>query len=261
MNSGKGYSESPMPASRWPVIDVMILGSGRPTIHGLLEVDVTEARRRIHSHRDRTGEALSFTAFLAFCLAQALREHPGAQAHRGGRRLVLFDDVDINVLVEREADGVRFAIPYVVRAANQKTLAEIHAEIRAVQQSSQRPQTAARQFDWYGLIPGFVRRLAWRVMRANPHRWKRLAGTVAITSVGMFGSSGGWGIPVAFYNLSLTVGGITRKPGVVDDRIEIREYLSLTISFDHSVVDGAPATRFARLLCDLITTGKGLPAA
>jgi pyruvate/2-oxoglutarate dehydrogenase complex dihydrolipoamide acyltransferase (E2) component len=44
----------------------------------------------------------------------------------------------------------------------------------------------------------------------------------------------------------------------VDGRIESREYLSLTIIFDHDVIDGAPAARFTRRLVELIESGYGL---
>ena len=58
----------------------------------------------------------------------------------------------------------------------------------------------------------------------------------------------------------VTLGGIGEKPGVVAGRIEIREYLSLTVSVDHDIVDGAPATRFARRLRELMETGYGIEA-
>jgi pyruvate/2-oxoglutarate dehydrogenase complex dihydrolipoamide acyltransferase (E2) component len=60
------------------------------------------------------------------------------------------------------------------------------------------------------------------------------------------------------HSLFLIVGSITRKPAVVDDRIEPREILNLTIGFNHDVVDGAPAARFVRLLLELIESGYGL---
>jgi pyruvate/2-oxoglutarate dehydrogenase complex dihydrolipoamide acyltransferase (E2) component len=56
----------------------------------------------------------------------------------------------------------------------------------------------------------------------------------------------------------ITMGGIGEKPGVVDGQIAIREYLSLTISFDHDIVDGAPAARFTERLKELIESGFGL---
>ena len=49
-----------------------------------------------------------------------------------------------------------------------------------------------------------------------------------------------------------------REAGVVDGQIAIREYLSLTLSFDHETIDGAPAARFTQRLIDLIERGYGL---
>jgi pyruvate/2-oxoglutarate dehydrogenase complex dihydrolipoamide acyltransferase (E2) component len=54
------------------------------------------------------------------------------------------------------------------------------------------------------------------------------------------------------------VGGIGQKPGVVDGQIVMRDYLSLTISFDHNIIDGAPAARFTERLKELIESGYGL---
>jgi len=51
------------------------------------------------------------------------------------------------------------------------------------------------------------------------------------------------------------LGGIAEKPGVAQGQIQIREVLSLTLTFDHDVVDGAPAARFASRLKELIESG------
>lgn len=76
-----------------------------------------------------------------------------------------------------------------------------------------------------------------------------MGGTVAITSVGMFGGGhSGWGLTPTPQSLGLVVGGIAWKPAVVEGRVEPREILNLTVLFDHDVVDGAPATRFTRRL-------------
>jgi pyruvate/2-oxoglutarate dehydrogenase complex dihydrolipoamide acyltransferase (E2) component len=74
----------------------------------------------------------------------------------------------------------------------------------------------------------------------------------------MFGQKSGWGFLPTPYSLMLIVGGIARKPAVVDDHIEPRELLSLTVIFDHDVVDGAPAARFVKRLMELIESGYGL---
>ncbi len=56
----------------------------------------------------------------------------------------------------------------------------------------------------------------------------------------------------------LTVGGVGEKQAVVDGHTAVREYLSLTISVAHDIVDGAPGARFARRLIELIESGHGL---
>jgi pyruvate/2-oxoglutarate dehydrogenase complex dihydrolipoamide acyltransferase (E2) component len=81
---------------------------------------------------------------------------------------------------------------------------------------------------------------------------------VGFTSVGMFGAGGGWGLGMPNHSLADTLGGIAQKPGLVDGRIELREVLSVTLSFDHDIVDGAPAARFARRFVQLIEEAYGL---
>src|SRR5436305_1710327 len=57
-----------------------------PMIHGLIEVDVSRARTFLREYKAKTGESLSFTAFLIACLAQAVEEHKAVQASRKGRK-------------------------------------------------------------------------------------------------------------------------------------------------------------------------------
>ncbi|WP_254761566.1 2-oxo acid dehydrogenase subunit E2 [Natrinema marinum] len=248
----------PIPLQRRGTIDYMRMAGKRSDVYGLVEFDVTEARRRIRDREENTGESPSFTAFLAYCLARALNDHPHVQAYSDWRgRLVRFDEVDVNVLIEREIDGSRIAVPHVVRAANQRSFRSIHEEIR----TAQTDPDEGRQTGVTSLalrLPGPLRRQLWRLPQLFPRRWKRLAGTVAITSVGMFGTGGGWALSPTNYTLQLTVGGIDRKPGLVDGDIEPREFLSLTVTFDHDIVDGAPAARFVQRLRELVEGAHGL---
>ena len=110
----------------------------------------------------------------------------------------------------------------------------------------------------FALLPGFVRVLAQSAVLKSPRQRKAFHGTVMMTAVGMFGKRGGWGIPLGHLTLIVTLGGISEKPGVINGRIEIREYLSVTVSFDHDIIDGAPAARFAQRFTELIEDGYGL---
>jgi pyruvate/2-oxoglutarate dehydrogenase complex dihydrolipoamide acyltransferase (E2) component len=84
----------------------------------------------------------------------------------------------------------------------------------------------------------------YAVMRRSV-RAHELAGTVQVTAIGMFAAGGGFAIaPPTLASLLVVVGGLSRRPRVVDDQIAVRDVLDLTVSIDHDVVDGAPATRF-----------------
>ena len=96
-----------------------------PIMHGLIEVDVTRAREFLREHQAKTGESISFTAFLIACLAKAIDEHKAVQAFRkGSKRLILFEEVDVYTMIERDVAGQKQPTPYIVRAANRKTVHE-----------------------------------------------------------------------------------------------------------------------------------------
>jgi pyruvate/2-oxoglutarate dehydrogenase complex dihydrolipoamide acyltransferase (E2) component len=230
-------------------------------IHGLFEVDVTRPRAVLHAYKIRTGEPLSFTAFLATCLAKAVDEHKEVQAFRkGARGLVVFDDVDMYTVIEHTLAGEKYITPYIIRRANHKTVKELHHEIRAAQATDVTDivRQSPLRFLPTMLFTPFFWGFTW-LGRRDPRLWKHFAGTVGISAVGMFGNGAGWGIPAgAPTPLTLTVGGIAPKPVDIGGQIASREYLSLTITVDHDVVDGAPAARFTERLKELIESGYGL---
>lgn len=233
----------------------------RPLIHGLLEADVTGARTTLREHQARTGEALSFTAFLATCLGRAVAEHRAVQAFRQGRsQLALFKDVDIYTVIEHDVASQKYVIPHIIRAAQRKNFRELHDEIRAAQRAKA-PRILKAY--WPLVLPAALfRPFVWAVGRIGgqrPRLLKRITGTVSLTAVGMFGNGAGWGIPpLSPTTLIVTVGGIGQKQVIAEGRTTCREYLCLTVSVDHDIVDGAPAARFTRRLKELIESGYGL---
>jgi len=259
--SPSGYTLTPFPKERQLVIDSSRMGHRKHTIHGLVEIDITSVRNYIEAHKARTGERLSFTAYIIFCLGKAVGENKAVHAYRDWRgRLVLFNDVNITTIIEIDMGDQLFPLAHIVRGANQRSYREIHTEIRAIKENPQR-SPSGRRWKWAGLIavmPAFLRIMFYRIMLRFPHQVKNNIGTVLVTAVGMFGRGTGWGIPLPMHTLAVTVGGIAEKPGIIDGRVEIREYLSLTVSFDHDLVDGAPAARFTSRLKELIETAYGL---
>lgn len=260
----RGFRLVDMPRARRDTALYLDLYWWKHTVYALLEVDVTVPRQLIDEYEAGRGERLSFTGYLACCLSRAVAADPSVQAVRKGRhQLAIFDGVDVFLPVERDVDGSRVAVPHIVHAADTKSLLQIHREIRRFQTGPAPPGGGMPPvFQAAMAAPGPLPRLLVRLMRAagrrDPARRVRAAGTVGITALGMAGGRGGWGLAPAGQSLLLIVGGIAVKPAVVEDRIEPRDILDLTIAFDHDVIDGAPAARFARRLVDLIESGAGL---
>jgi pyruvate/2-oxoglutarate dehydrogenase complex dihydrolipoamide acyltransferase (E2) component len=264
------FEKHHFPHFRNPTIDTMVWGRQRHHVPILVEIDVTLAREAIHKHKT-TGHGVSFTGWIVKCLAQAVSEHKYVHALRKGKReLVIFDDVDVTIVIERVIADEKLPMPYIVRKANEKTVANIHAEIRAAQKSpvtSGTVQLGSPQTAWmtelFMRLPQFFRNLFfWQPLFYNPFLIKRTMGTVSVSSIGMFVGGGmSWGIPIGIHPLLIAVGGIAKRPGVIHEQIVIREYVGLTIMFDHDVTDGAPVARFIRRLQELMESGYGIEEA
>lgn len=254
----EGYQILPYPRSRLLMVDGGRLGLQKHTVHGLVEFDVTRAREALRRQKLQTGSAFSFSAFFLTCLGKAIDQNRYMHAYRNWRsQLYLFDDVDVNMLFEVEVEGKKTIRPHILRAVDKKSLRDLHEEIRAFQKG----HAASREtnfIEWFVRLPGPVRRFVLRALFKNPQWIKDVYGTVLVSSISMFGTGNGWGLPVPNHTLQLTLGGIGEKPGVIDHRVEVREYLSVTISFDHDIVDGAPAARFTQRLRELVESGHGL---
>jgi pyruvate/2-oxoglutarate dehydrogenase complex dihydrolipoamide acyltransferase (E2) component len=246
------YQIVPFPRIRRLMVDGGRLARQKHLIHGLVEMDVTDARRLIREHKAKTNEALSFTAFIMACVGQAVNMNKHMQGYRTWwEKLVIFEDVDVNTMFEVEMEGRKIIRPHIIRAVNKKSLRDIHEDIRAFQTEHERGREA-NFIGWFVLLPAFIRRFFLSVLFKSPRLLKEMNGTVSLTAVGMFGTGGGWGIPVSNHTLQITLGGISEKPVLINGQLENREFLCVTISIDHDIVDGAPAARFIQRLKELV---------
>ena len=247
-----------------------ILDLPRPThpMFGLLEVDVTVARRFISDYKKQNGETLSFTGFLTYCMAQAVEENKAVQCYRKGRgKMVWFDEVDVGLMVEKQIGEKREISGHVIKNASQKSFREIHEEIRSAQHQQENDSSkiptwliAAIKLKW-PLSSWLKSILSW-VIKQNPALPVSMTGTVGITAVGMFSKGhSGWGFETTQHSLDLVVGSISWKPVMFNGEVVPREILNLTVVFNHEIVDGGPATRFTRRLVELIEAGSGLESA
>ena len=253
---GESYEARPFLKIRRAYIDDFEAARRKNFIHGLVEIDVTEVRRSLR-HLETEGKDTSFTAVVMHAVAHAVDEDRLMHAYRRGNQLILFDEVDVNTQIEVTTAGQKIVKPLVVRAANRKGVEELTKEIRAGQGPEPGAARRYRAAVAFVSIPRPLRRLALRAAMSNPTWFKRFGGTVGLSSVGMFGPGGGWGIPIAPPTLMITVGGIATKPRYVGGNLEPRDLLDITISIDHAILDGATAARFTRRLAELLEQPVG----
>jgi hypothetical protein len=139
-------------------------------------------------------------------------------------------------------------------------VAEISSELRSVKTDAAATTTGRllnRLAPAAGRLPGLYRAMYAAMSRS--HRVHLATGTVQVTAVGMFADGGGFAIaPPTLASLVVVVGGLSKRPRVVGERIEVREVLDLTVTIDHNIVDGAPATRFGADLRKLLHTAAAL---
>ena len=267
MKKNHDYTVNTFPSSRQFTLDIGKMGMKKHHVKALIQVDVTQSRKKIRQIRKEKGNVLSFTSWLLTCIGRAVEEQPGVHALRKGRnRLVIFRDIDISTMVEKQVGEFPVPIPLVIRKVNTKDVTEIYEEIEDAKREQlkegsdfvlgkDKKNDPARIF---AVLPQCVRLLAWKLLLSNPVRVKKMMGTVMVTSVGMMGKASGWIIPYSIHPVCLAIGSIETMPGVDGDAIDVREYLDITILMDHDVIDGAPAARFVSRLSELIEGGYSL---
>ena len=248
----------PFPRSRRVIVDVGRVSARRPVVRGIVEADISAVSATLAEND------YSLTAYVIATLGRAIAAHPDVQAIRDWRgRLVVFDSVDVAVSIEVTLEGRSFPLTHVVRGCERASVEEVTAQLEAVKRSPEagptlQHQKAARA---YLSLPGIVRRAALRLLYRMPDRHRAILGTAGVSSVGMFGAGGGWGLAFPVHPVDVLVGGISERDGPAGGAPSIRRMLALTFSFDHDVVDGAPAARFVSEFRHMIETGTALGAS
>ncbi len=257
------------PKSRLATIDLGRIGRTKHHIAALLEIDVTEARKRLHALRRQSDQPVSFTSWLVKTLCTAIMEHKEVHALMSGRRrkLIVFDDINFAVIVEKEVDGKKVPLPLLLEQANRKSIAQIHEEIAAAKTTKVSVEkdyvlsgnVAELPMKIYYLLPPSIRCFIMNLILSRPFLRNQLMGTVLMSSVANISRFSGWFIHKSYHNLSFGIGSVVKKPWAVQDEIKIRDVLHMTLLMDHDVVDGAPMARFVSRMSDLLEKAHGLP--
>ncbi|MHB8470442.1 MAG: dihydrolipoamide acetyltransferase family protein, partial [Gaiellaceae bacterium] len=198
--------------------------------HFFLTRDVDAARLESWkaAARQKPGcERLSHTDLLVRICAEALGRHPRVNA--SWREGAIVPGTDVNVGVAVATDG-GLVVP-VVHGAGTLDLAAIVARRIEIVEAARGGRLRA------GDVQG---------------------GTFTISNLGMYGVDAFQAIVNAPQAAILAVGRIVERPAALNGEVVIRPLLTLTVSFDHRVVDGARGAQFLDTLAGLIEEPAGL---
>lgn len=233
----------------------------------LLEFDVTDSRKVFRTQK-KNGKRISLFAFVVKSIATAIAENRELNSVRSGNRIIEFKDIDINLPIEMNTAGEKTPRQIVIRKADEKTVEEICEEINTAKNEYQATGETGQEDKWAVLlmrvlffVPKFIRILVLKAFINNPYLVKKMSGTIFITSVtGMISNIPGFAVPYMGgpRAVSFALGSIVKKPAIVGKEILIREFLNMTIIFNHDIVDGAPAARFNNRLKKLIESADVL---
>jgi pyruvate/2-oxoglutarate dehydrogenase complex dihydrolipoamide acyltransferase (E2) component len=258
------YKTTRFPASRIASIDVCDIGKQKHHVSALIELDVTQSREKIRQIKI-SKRKVSFTAWLIKVISLTIKEHEITAAFlKGKQKALIFDDINVSLLVEKEINGQKVPMPVIIEKAHEADVDSITSQIadaRQLKLSEKDIVLQKKSGKWerlYYRFPGFFRRLVWKYMLKHPRLVFSKMGNVAITSIGMMGNIKGWFIPISVHPICFGISTITKRPLVINDQITIREVLSMTILMDHDVIDGALMARFISDLTKNIENGKEL---
>lgn len=255
MTKKKGYKSSPLSFNRRAVIASATVTKDKNAIHCITEVDISKPRDLIKKHFEKTGEKLSLTAYIVTCLSNVIKDYPQFNSFIKGKKLILLDDITISVLIEREIAGERVPEPIGIKQAQDKTYLQIHKEIREAKSQQTDKLGRLSGQTWFSLIPSSFLKLFIRIADKNIHMAKKY-GKISVTAVGMYSKEPFWFIPHGTATVLITIGSLEKKVVELDNQLISREHLCLTVSFDHDIIDGAPASRFMNQLLETIKSGQ-----
>lgn len=175
----------------------------------IMEADMVAAVK-LH---EKTGT--SYTALLVFAVARALRENPTMNSTLADGKIRIYEDVNVGVAVSTEKGLV---VP-VVRDADKKQLSQISSELEELVDQARQGELSRGQLT---------------------------NGTFTVTNLGMYDVDMFLPIINPPEAAILATGRIVEKPVVVDGDVAVKPFITLTLAYDHRIVDGAPAAAFLR---------------
>jgi pyruvate dehydrogenase E2 component (dihydrolipoamide acetyltransferase) len=224
-----GDTVEPMDRIRRLTADHMVLAKRvAPHVHSFIEIDFTRIDRIRRANKAKwaeQGNRVSYTAFVAWGVAKALREFPRVNGTVSGDKLVFRGNINLGIAVDLDPGLI---VP-VIRDADELTLV------------------------------GISKRILDLASRARDRKLKpdEIQGaTFSITNPGVLGTYVGMPIIPEGTAAILGTGSIEKRPVVLEvdgaDTLAIRLRSMFSMGYDHRIVDGADAARFMARLKEIL---------
>ena len=214
---GSRIEIQPLSVMRKKIAEHMVLSRRTSAhVHSVFHVNfstVERIREQKKAEYEAVGAKLTYVAFIAKAVIDAIRRHPLINASLDGDNIIFKKDVNLGIAVALDGGLI---VP-VIRNADERNLLGLS---RAIADLADRA----------------------RAKQLKPEEVQ--GGTFTITNPGQFGAQFGMPIINQPQVAILGVGTIEKRPVVVDDAIAIRTMAYLTLGYDHRLVDGAVADQF-----------------
>jgi pyruvate dehydrogenase E2 component (dihydrolipoamide acetyltransferase) len=224
--AGAGRQTIPIAGVRAMIADRLLLSSqqsAQVTLH--TEVDATNLVKLRQAYKRVASSAgvnvPGYNALLITVVAQALAKYPRMNARQEDDAIQLLEEVNVGLAVDTD----RGLMVVVVRDADRKTAPAIESELTV---------------------------LVGRAHQGTSTLGDLTGGTFTITNLGIFGIDRFTPIINPPEIGILGVGRINEKPVMVDGQVRGRPMITLSLTFDHRLIDGAPAAKFLQVITQLI---------
>ncbi len=198
--------------------------------------------RAVKTHRDQAGETLSYISYLIFVIARVLTEIPAANFTAAGffwPRLVPNKQIDAKFTLDKTINGTRAVVSTVLKHADNLSLREIQQTINYYRDT---PFDDIKEFSKLRLLqrlPMPIGRWLYNRLFASVRQRQMLQGSFTVTSLGK--SSIQLFLPMTSSTLAFGVGSILQQPVWENSQWQSCPQLTLSMVFDHRVIDGALA--------------------
>jgi 2-oxoglutarate dehydrogenase E2 component (dihydrolipoamide succinyltransferase) len=225
------YDIIEMDRMRKMIAENMVLSKhAAPHVTSFVEADATNIVLWREKNKDvfekKYNQKLTFTPIFVEVVARAIRDFPMVNITVDGDKIILKKDINISLAVALPSGNL---IVPTIRKADMLNLAGLAAAVNDL-------TARARQNK---LTPNDI-----------------ADGTYTVSNVGTFGNVMGTPIIMQPQAAVLALGAIRKKPAVIEtpsgDAIGIRQFMFLSHSYDHRVIDGALGGQFVRRVADYI---------